>query len=335
MYKYAIIGFGGLGKKHLMNLVKLQSERGDFCLSAICGTTLEQAQKGVELNLGTVDVSSFDFSSCNFYDDYKDMFKKEKLDFVLSVLPTYLHEEVAVYALNEGVHVFSEKPMALSVESCQRMIEAAKANKKHLMIGQCLRFHPAYAKLKQYIDSLCYGKVRYATFERNSQMPLWTWNNWILDSDKSGGCILDMHIHDVDLINWFFGMPDSITGHMGNSKISRESISSTYHYDNFAVDTRADWSLPQTYPFKAICRVDFDEASVVVENDTLYVYKDNETFSEAFDPEEAFVYELKAFIEQVIDSKECDITSPESVSDSVNMALKEIQAAQKGEDVVM
>ena len=335
MYKYAIIGFGGLGKKHLMNLVKLQSERGDFCLSAICGTTLEQAQKGVELNLGTVDVSSFDFSSCNFYDDYKDMFKKEKLDFVLSVLPTYLHEEVAVYALNEGVHVFSEKPMALSLESCQRMIEAAKANKKHLMIGQCLRFHPAYAKLKQYIDSLCYGKVRYATFERNSQMPLWTWNNWILDSDKSGGCILDMHIHDVDLINYFFGKPNSINGHMGNSKILRESISSTYHYDDFAVDTRADWSLPQTYPFKAVCRIDFDEASVVVENDTLSVYKDNECSSETFDAEDAFVYELRAFIEQVIDSKECDVTSPESVSDSVNMALIEIQAAQKGEEVVM
>ena len=329
MYKYAIIGFGGLGKKHLMNLVNLQSARGDFCLSAICGTTLEQAKKGVELNLGTVDVSAFDFSSCNFYDDYKEMFKKEKLDFVLSVLPTYLHEEVAVYALNEGVHVFSEKPMALSLESCKKMIDAAKQNKKQLMIGQCLRFHPAYAKLKEYIDSGCYGKVRYATFERNSQMPLWTWNNWILDVEKSGGCILDMHIHDVDLINWFFGKPASINGHMNSSKIARESISSTYHYDKFNVDTRADWSLPQTFPFKAICRVDFDEASVVVENDTLSVYKDNESFCEQFDSEDAFVNELKAFIELVIDSKSCDVTSPESVSDSVAMALKEIDAAHK------
>lgn len=122
---------------------------------------------------------------------------------------------------------------------------------------------------------------------------------------------------------------------MGSSKILRESISSTYHYDNFAVDTRADWSLPQTYPFKAVCRIDFDEASVVVENDTLSVYKDNECSSETFDAEDAFVYELRAFIEQVIDSKECDVTSPESVSDSVNMALIEIQAAQKGEEVVM
>lgn len=335
MYKYGIIGFGGLGKKHLSNLMNLERERGDFCLSAICGTTLEEAKKGVELNLGTVDVSSFDFSGCNFYDDYKEMIEKENLDFVFSVLPTYLHEEVAVYALSAGLHVFSEKPMALSAESCQRMIDAANKNNRCLMIGQCLRFHSAYAKVKEYIDSGCYGKVRYAAFERNSQMPLWTWNNWILDADKSGGCVLDMHIHDVDLINWFFGRPDSINAHMGNSKILRESISSTYHYGDFAVDIRADWSLPQTFPFKAICRVDFDEASVVVENDSLSVYKDSESFTEEFDPEDAFVKEIKAFVEMVADSKECNITSPESVYDSVKIALKEIESAQNGKEIVM
>ena len=130
MYRYGIIGFGGLGKKHLNNLMNMEKSRGDFCLGAICGTTLEQAKKSVEINLGTVDVSKFDFSDCNFYDDYKEMIQNEKLDFVLSVLPTYLHEEVAVYALSNGLHVFSEKPMALSLEGCQKMIDTAKNNKK-------------------------------------------------------------------------------------------------------------------------------------------------------------------------------------------------------------
>ena len=331
MYRYGIIGFGGLGKKHLNNLMNMEKSRGDFCLGAICGTTLEQAKKSVEINLGTVDVSKFDFSDCNFYDDYKEMIQNEKLDFVLSVLPTYLHEEVAVYALSNGLHVFSEKPMALSLEGCQKMIDTAKNNKKELMIGQCLRFHPAYAKIKEYIQNGTFGKVRYASFQRNSQTPLWTWNNWILDVEKSGGCVLDMHIHDVDLINWFFGEPKSITGHVGNGKIERESISSTYYYDDFTVDTRADWSLPQTFPFNAYCRIDFDEASVVVENDRLSVYKDNDSFSEDFDAEDAFVSELNAFVEMVIDGKPCNITSAESVSVSVKMALKEIEVAQKSE----
>ena len=335
MYKYGIIGFGGLGKKHLCNLKAIEAQRGDISLSAICGTTLEEAKKGVELNLGTVDVSNIDFSSCNFYDDYKDMIEKENLDFVFSILPTYLHEEVALYALSKGLHVFSEKPMALTIDGCLKMIEASKENGKHLMIGQCLRFHSGYAKVKEYIDTKCFGNVRYATFERNSQMPLWTWNNWILDDTKSGGCIFDMHIHDVDLINYFFGKPNSINGHVGNSKIKRESITSTYHYDNFKVDTRADWSLPQTFPFKAICRIDFDEASVVVENDRLSVYKDNETFYEDFDAEEAFVKEVSAFIELVIDSKECNITSPESVADSIKMAYAEIESAKGSTQITL
>ena len=52
----------------------------------------------------------------------KELIEKEKPDFILSTLPTYMHEEVAVYALKQGVHVFSEKPMALDYESCLEMM---------------------------------------------------------------------------------------------------------------------------------------------------------------------------------------------------------------------
>jgi len=61
MYRYAIIGFGGLAKIHFSNLMKLEKERGDFILCAICGTDPESFQKNVSLNLGDVDMSSFDF----------------------------------------------------------------------------------------------------------------------------------------------------------------------------------------------------------------------------------------------------------------------------------
>ena len=77
MYRYGIIGFGGLGKIHLSNLIKLQQKRGDFKLAAICGTTREEATKTVAVNFGTADVSSVDFSSCNFYQDYKEMIDTE------------------------------------------------------------------------------------------------------------------------------------------------------------------------------------------------------------------------------------------------------------------
>ncbi len=335
MFKYGIIGFGGLGKKHLCNLIKLEEKRKDFKLAAICGTTEADAKKGVQLNLGSVDVSKIDFSECNFYEDYKDMFENEELDFVLSVFPTHLHEEVAVYALSRGVNVFSEKPMALTLEGCENMINTANKNNKKLMIGQCLRFHPGYQKIKEFIDSKKFGNIRGAYFERNSQMPLWTFNNWILDSKLSGGCVVDMHIHDVDLIHWLFGKPNAVQSHARSTKIDLEGVSSCYHYSDFIVYAEADWSLPQTFPFSAKGRIDFDDATVVFENDKLSVYYDKEVFTETYDAEDAFVNEIEAFISMIIDNKPCDVTSPESIRDSVKIVMTELEASKTGETIKM
>ena len=335
MYKYAIIGFGGLGKTHLSNMVNLEKERGDFKLAAICGTTAEEAKKSVTINLGTVDLSGVDFSACNFYQDYKEMMEKEELDFVLSVLPTYLHEEVAVYCLEHGVHVFSEKPMALTLESCENMLSAAKENGKELMIGQCLRFDHKFAKIKEYINSGCFGKFCRAEFARLSQTPLWTWQNWILNPEMSGGCILDMHVHDVDMINWLFGMPKSIRSIVTNHKVEQESVLTQYFYDNFFVSAQADWSLTQTFPFTARSIFHFEQAVVVIEGDKMTVYKDDESFEPELSEESVFVAEMRAFLELVIDKKPCEITSAESVYESIKLALAEIEASKSREELYL
>lgn len=329
MKKYAIIGFGGLGKMHLSNMVKLEKERGDFKLAAICGTTLEEATKSVQINLGTVDLSDVDFSSCNFYQDYKEMINKEKLDFVLSVLPTYLHEEVAIYCLEHGVNVLSEKPMALTLESCERMLKAADKSGKELMIGQCLRFNPIFKKIKEYVDTECFGKVYRAEFTRLSQTPLWTWQNWILDPTQSGGCILDMHVHDVDLINWLFGLPNSLRSTITERKVKQESVFTQYFYDDFFVTAQADWSMPQTFPFTARCRINFEHAVVTVEDNKLMVYEDRESYSPEISAESDLVEEERAFLELVIDKKTCDITSAQSVYNSVMLALTEVESAKQ------
>lgn len=335
MHKYAIIGFGGLGKMHLCNLKKLEAERGDFKLAAICGTTAENARKSTKINLGEANVAEIDFSDCHFYDDYRAMLANEELDFVFSVLPTYLHKEVGLYVLSKGVDLFSEKPMALTTDACKELITTAKNNEKHLMIGHCLRFSPAYSKLKEYIRNCTFGKVRRAQFCRYSQMPLWTWNNWILDAEKSGGCVLDMHIHDIDLINWYFGMPNSVSSVMTEKKLKKESISSQLVYDDFVVIAEADWALPQTFPFTARCRVDFENASVCIESDVLTVYTDSESYSPEISTDNAFYEEEKAFLDLVIDGKECSITSPESIYDSVRLVMAELDSAKSGSKVML
>jgi len=328
MYKYAIIGFGGLGKLHLGNLVSLEKERGDLKLQAICGADEKNFKNNVKINLGTVDLSEIDLENCTFYQDYKELIDREKPDFIISTVPTYLHKDVAVYALNHGVNVFSEKPMALSIEDCEEMISAAKANNKKLMIGQCLRFDPSFSKLKEFVDSKTYGKVCRAEFTRYSQTPLWTWNNWILDPEKSGGCVLDMHIHDVDLINWIFGIPESLQSVITGNKVEREAVFTQYFYKDFLVISNADWSLSQTFPFEAKCLVNFEKATVVIADGKLTVYEDERSYTPEISKDDYFVSEMKTFLDLVIEGKESSITSAESVAESIKLAIKEIKEAK-------
>ena len=334
MLRYAIIGFGGLGRVHLGNLVKLNEERGDLSLCAICGTTEENFKKSVSVNFGTFDCSHIDISNCHFYDDYKELIDKEKPDFVVSALPTYLHEEVAVYALTHGCHILSEKPMALSVESCQKMIDAANANKKLLMIGQCCRFAPVYTKLKEYVDTGVFGKPYRAEFARYSQTPLWTWNNWILNPEMSGGCVIDMHIHDTDLVNYIFGIPKSVHSIITNHKAEMESVYSQYIMpDGMVVLNNADWSLPQKFPFEDRVMVVFEKACVVINGESLVVYTDEETITPELTGEGTHITEMREFLDCIDNNRPSTIMNSESIMKSIKLGFIEIESSKTGKTI--
>lgn len=336
MYRYAIIGFGGLGRVHLSNLVKLNEERGDLTLCAICGTTAENFKKSVSLNVGTTDCSTVDITNVNFYDDYKELIDVEKPDFVVTALPTYLHEEVAVYALDRGIHILSEKPMALTLEQCQNMIDASEKSGAFLMIGQCVRFQKSVSIVKDYIESGVYGKVYRAEFQRYSQTPMWTWNNWILDPKLSGGCIIDMHIHDVDLVNYLFGTPSSVNSVMTQQKVERESIFSQYEMsDGTIVLTRADWSLPQKIPFSASALICFEKACVKLSGESITVYTDDEVITPDVSGDDIYMVEMREFLRCIGEGATSPFTSPVSIKESIRIALAELESAQTGKRVIL
>ena len=329
MLKYGLIGMGGLGKLHLSNLDKIGKERGDICLKAICGATKEDLKKSVGLNIGTVDVSKVNVDNCNFYGDYKELFENEELDFVVAAIPTYLHKEIAVYALEHGVSILSEKPMALTLDGCDRMIEAANKSGMHLMIGHCMRFYSTYSKLKEIVESGIYGKVYRAEFTRYSQMPKWTWNNWILDPEMSGGCPLDLHVHDVDMMNYIFGSPKSLFSTATNKKVELESIFTQYYYeDGMVVISGADWSLPDTYKFNAQCMVNFEKAAAVIKDNELTIYTDDEVIKPELSGESEFISELNAFIDMVKTGEKSKVTSPESIRETVRIIKAEVESAK-------
>src|SRR5208282_1781726 len=139
----------------------------------------------------------------------EDALADPEIDAVDLCLPTDLHESATVAALRSGKHVLVEKPMALSVEACHRMIaEAARAG-KILMVAHVLRFFPAYRALQSAIAAGELGSVRMAAFRRRCAQP--GWSDWITDKSRSGGGAFDLLIHDVDMALRLFGAPSAIS----------------------------------------------------------------------------------------------------------------------------
>jgi len=327
MKRYAIIGCGALGKWHLSSLLRLEASGADIRLAAIMGASPDSLTKKTTINIGEIDLSAYDFSNCHFYDDFRELIDREKPDFVISALPTFLHSELAIYALERGIDVFSEKPMALTLEECDAMIRAKNESGAVLMIGQCLRFDPVFRKIKEYIDTGVFGKLYRAEFSRYSKLPGWTFNNWILDPKLSGGCVFDMHIHDVDLINWLFGKPIRINAVMTEKRAERESIFAQYIYDGLLVTSAADWSMHESYPFEARSQFNFENASVVVRGSELTVYTNSGEIRPELPALDIYNEEIKAFL--LATEKRCppEEATPESVRESIALALSEIAAA--------
>ncbi|MCL2098936.1 MAG: Gfo/Idh/MocA family oxidoreductase [Oscillospiraceae bacterium] len=347
MLKTGLIGIGAMGSGHLDNLIRLNKEKSDINLVAVCDIdgSKFKSNKKIEGNLeGVGGGGGVDFSAFNCYTSADEMLEKEQLDLVLIALPTYLHCEYSVKCLNKGVHVFCEKPMALNPDECQKMIDAADKNNKKLMIGHCLRFWGQYEETKKIIDSGKYGKPIAAYFFRGGGTPAWSYNNWLLKRECGGGALLDQHVHDVDTVNYFFGMPKSVSalGSILYEGSGYDSVTAQYIYDEpMAINAQDDWALAYG-GFSMVFRVNFERGSVIMgENGFIMAGRgetaqsDNEKpFTPEYDKENAYYKEIKYFADCIINNKPVEINPPESSRDTIRIVAAEIESADNNGAVV-
>ena len=336
MMNFAIIGFGGLGKSHFRNVAEVSKKVKDINLVAICDIEEEAFYAQTSTNLGGSS-TDLDLSAYRLYKDAAELFEKEKLDFVITALPTYIHEKIAVMAMEHGINVFSEKPMALNLAQGENMLHTARKNNVKLMIGQCVRYFPEYAMLKELIDSKKYGNVIRADFSRISPVVTWSWQDWMLDEAKSGGAALDMHVHDVDFINWAFGAPRAVTSSATNHKSKHETISTVYHYDNnMLVTAIGDWGMPGCFPFTPGFTVRFEKATVVLTAEGVKLYPEEGQPSIIEVPaDNGYVEEIVDFINCIREGKESAINPPEASLLSLKIALAEKVSADTGKTVAL
>lgn len=142
----------------------------------------------------------------SLYTDYRRMLDDGRLDGVVVALPNDLHMPVAVDALQAGLHVLVEKPMARTPEECDRMIEAARRSGKVLMVGLNNRFRPDVKAVKKAIDRGEIGEVYHAqtAWLRRDGIP----GGWFRDVRRSGGGpLIDLGVHMLDLTLYLMGWP--------------------------------------------------------------------------------------------------------------------------------
>ncbi len=291
-------------------------------------------------NIAGADTTT-DYGDAVIYDDFDKMLAEADLDAISLTLPTPLHVPLTIKALQAGVSVLCEKPMALNAAECDKMLKAANRAPEgtKLMVAHCLRFWPSYVYLKKLVDSKKYGKVIAASFRRFSAPPGWQkGTNWFADESKSGGMALDLHIHDTDMVNFLFGMPKAVTSSAAYDKNgAMQYISTLYDVGGPAVTAEGSWCMTPTMGFEASYVVTFEKAVVILDGKRekpLCVYPaKGEAFVPALQEGEGYEYEIKWFLDSLKGKKVPPVITAEESRDSVRIVDAEKRSAKSGKTV--
>ena len=138
--------------------------------------------------------------------DYRRLLERDDIDAIAVTSPDYCHEEHAIAALEAGKHVFCEKPLAITVEGCDRILKAWKKSGKHLMVGFNMRYMNIFRTMKEIVDSGTIGEIK-AVWVRHfvGHGGEWYFHDWHANRKNTTSLLLQKASHDIDMIHWISG----------------------------------------------------------------------------------------------------------------------------------
>lgn len=254
-----VIGLGFMGHTHLNAFkrcpnaqVVAVADREEARLSGEAG-----AEGNFETGSGEV---AFDPAEVATFTDAADLLGHPLVELVSITTPTPTHQALAKMVIDAGKHLLLEKPVDLDPAVITDLAERAGSKGVLVMPAHCMRFWPAWAWMKGHLDTETYGRPKRASFRRLGAAP--TWNlDFYLDEEKSGGAIVDLHIHDVDFIVHCFGVPRGVS-----SEGSRRHVKTTYDFgpEGPIVEAEGGW-LEDDSPFTMECDIECDHGTMSFE----------------------------------------------------------------------
>ena len=187
--RFGLVGYGAFGRLHAQCIGRVASAR----LAAICARSDDAAAR-----------ARADFPDLAVYRDYRELVADAAVGVVDVVTPNHTHAEIGEAALAAGKDLLLEKPMANTVEGCDRLIAAARRHDRLINVGHELRLSSQWGTIKRLIDEGAIGRPAYANLSlfRHPYRP--GAGGWRHDPGRVGSWILEEPVHFYDLIMWYF-----------------------------------------------------------------------------------------------------------------------------------
>lgn len=197
MYNIALIGCGRISKNHFESIAQLSKE---LKLVAVCDIIPERAQEAAQKY------------GAQAYTDYDQMLEKEKIDLISICTPSGLHPEHGIKAAQRGIHVITEKPMAITLDAADALIKACDENHVQLFVVKQNRLNTTMQLLRRAIDKNRFGKIYLVQSNVFWQRPqnYYDQAKWRGTWEFDGGSFMNQASHYIDALYWLIGPVDYV-----------------------------------------------------------------------------------------------------------------------------
>lgn len=196
--KFAVVGFGNIGRRHVQHILN----NADAELVSICDIkTIDEKIEGV-----------------NYFSSLEEMLQDKTIDVVNVCTPNYLHHTHTILSLQNKKHVVCEKPMAISVSTCDEMIKAAEENDRTIFVVKQNRYNEPVKQVKKLLNENVLGSIYFININCfwNRNEYYYNESNWRGKKELDGGCLFTQFSHFIDILYYLFGEIKNVKGLMKN-----------------------------------------------------------------------------------------------------------------------
>ena len=340
MVRIGLAGIGFMGMIHFLATKKLSGAK----VTAICSRDpkkLDGDWRGIQGNFGPKGDKT-DLKGIKSYSSFQAMLDDPNIDMVDICTTTDQHAPMAIAALKAGKHVLVEKAIALSTAQADKMIETAQKTGKILMVAHVLPFFGEFDFVLKLARKNTYGRLVAGRLERHISRP--EWSKDIGDANKTGGPVIDLHIHDTHFVGLLSGMPGRLSSiGLTNNQDVVEYVSTNYIYgDNGPALSATSGAIAMPgRAFQHGFDLQFEKATVAYSSSgiplTVFtkdgkVQQPNLTISS--DPVDAFAREIQCAIQGIKKGAAPEALCPILAREALGLCFQECQSVLQGRPLV-